>query len=149
VPDALHQQCLDATRTILTGLTLAGIAANVVEQLLADDSNLGLPVLRLTIEGEAETIRRLSSAAREVGYPVRVEMADAVSGPGGEKLPGWTAWRDAIEAAFSLDGRAEYPAGVWGVDVLPGFVVDGGERGSQRAAGSLTLRFKAIRRVGV
>lgn len=145
MPDALHQQCLDATKVILTGLALDGITGNVVEQLLSDDSNLGLPVLRVAIDGEAETIRRLTSASREVGYPVRVELADAVSAPAGERLPGWTVWRDAILLAFAKDRRSEYPATVWGVDVIAGPVVDGSERGAQRAAGSLLLRFKAVR----
>jgi hypothetical protein len=145
VPDPIHQQCIDATKAILTGLALAGIAANVVEQLLSDDTNLGLPVLRVTVDGEVETIRRLTSNSREVGYPVRVELIDAVSAPAGERLPDWSAWRDAILTAFARDGRAEYPATVWGVDVLPGPAVDGSERASQRAVSSLVIRFKAIR----
>lgn len=146
MPSVLHQQCLDAAQAILQGLALTGIGSNVVQQLEDDESNIGSPCIRLSAEGEVETLKLLTSASRLFGYPVKVDFLDRIAAPGGEALPSWTDQREKVMDAFPDHRAPGYPPGVLGCEVMPGSVVEGG-RGDQRVLGSLTLRFKAVRQV--
>jgi hypothetical protein len=145
-PTPTQQQCLDAVKTIVAGLTVTGVSFSVVEQLEDDESNLQFPVVRLSLENEAEELERLTSASRLWGYPVRVDFEDTIPPPGTDQLASWNAWRDAVAAAFPEHRLPAYPAGVTECQVRPGAVSRGGQ-GNQRVRGTLTLVFKAVRQV--
>lgn len=146
MPDPIHQQCIDAAAAILTGLALSGIGANVVTQLIGDQSAVALPALEVTPDGEAETLAALTSASRLLEYPVRVRLVDAVAGPAPERIPQWLGWRQSVEEAFPDRRAAGYPPGCHGCRVVMREVVNP-EAGNQRARGEILLLFKAVKLV--
>jgi hypothetical protein len=146
VADPFHQQCVDATVAILTALNLEGIGGRVLSQLLEQEAGHDLPAVLVTTEGEPIPAGRFTTGSRLVDYPVRVKFADRQAAPGGERLPRWAAWNDAVLDAFPDRKRAEYPAGVIGcravnrasVKSLPGVY--------QLAEGEWLLLFRAVRK---
>src|SRR5262245_36842156 len=98
--DALHQLCVEGVVSILQGLGLPGIGSNVFPQLLFEEANLPCPYLRVSVEGEAETVGPFTTCARLWVLPVRVEMVDRLAGPAEEKRADWLLIRQAILDAF-------------------------------------------------
>jgi hypothetical protein len=147
VPDALHQQCEDAVVTILKALNLAGIATNVVPQLLADEGNLAYPYLRVSIEGDPEGLSNFTSGERLWALPVRVEMVDRIAGPAQDKSTAWTTARQAIMDAFPDKRQSSLPAAVHGCEVVPAPVIQKRRGAYQKGVGAVLLRFRAVRAV--
>jgi antitoxin component of RelBE/YafQ-DinJ toxin-antitoxin module len=146
VADSLHKLCVDAAVTVLAGLGLDGSPA-VRAVLLEDETNATVPRVDVSIEDEAETVRALTSASREVELPVRVVFVGPVANTGADRLPGWTLDRQAVLDAFPDRRVPAYPAGVFGCRAVPRETAGGSQRAVGRVVGEIELRFRAVRAV--
>lgn len=143
--DPFHQQCVEASVTILKGLNLEGVGQNVVTQLLERDAGEDEPKCLVTTDGEAIPVGRFTTRSRLVDYPVRVRFSDRVPRGTADQLPRWALWSDAVIDAFPDRKRAEYPAGTIGVRLVNRASVEGKPGAVQLAEGEWLVIYRAVR----
>jgi hypothetical protein len=114
--------------------------------LIGDQSDVALPALEVTPDGEAETLAALTSSARLLEYPVRVRLVDAMAGPAPERISQWLGWRQAVEEAFPDRRNPGYPDACHGCRVVMREVAEP-EAGNQRARGEILLLFRVVKQV--
>jgi len=109
MPDAVHEQCLQAVKTAITGLGLSGLTGGVVIQTAPNAALVALPCVIVTTEGERETFTEGTNVRDDVTYPVRVWIA-VREGERETFRPTYLRWREQIARAFHhqpLAGVAE------------------------------------------
>lgn len=107
--DALHEQCLQAVKTAIAGLSLSGLTGGVVIQTAPNAALVALPCVIVTTEGERESFTYATNLRDDVTYPVRVWIA-VRDGERETHRPTYLRWREQIARAFHhrpLAGVAE------------------------------------------
>jgi hypothetical protein len=99
MPDAIHEQCLQAVKAGIEALALSGLAGGVAIHTVPDLALVHLPCVIVTTDGERETLADGSNIRDDVTFPVRVWIA-AREGERETLRPTYLRWREQITRAF-------------------------------------------------
>lgn len=102
VTDGLDAVATRVRRVVADTIRLLTIspARNVYEQIAPDDTNIVLPCVMLTTEGESESDESKLNTVDDWGRPVKVLIADRATHLDHGKLPLYETWRQAIMRCF-------------------------------------------------
>ena len=103
--------------------TFGGIAERVYSQLMPDDSDLRMPCIILTTEGEIEEDLGGDSGSERWRYPVRIWIVDKESHRRHDKESLYLAWRKAIIRTFHHQPMPAVPEAE-GCTIRPGVIFD-------------------------
>lgn len=100
-------------KAVKAAIELLGLPiVEVVEQWTPDETDLAYPVVILTPENTAETTEGSMNLTDDIGYPVRVMIADKQEHYDHDALPDYELWRQKIADRFRNKQLASMPSNV-------------------------------------